>query len=764
VIALLLVAAAATSSPALEPLRQTLGPSAAFVERGHIVNEQGRNVTRVQQTFQGKRVWGAEAILHREASGSTRVLDRGVLQGVQPEGMPQLSADQASALAVRELAAKGGVRSTAELVVFPTRFTGGLVTQMDPASKKTTLDLAHSVHTAAPAAPYVWAYEVKMVVDNAVDGHMEERSIVDARTGAILRKWDALRHAGIGHSYFRGTVPLQTSAAPDGTHSLFSPERGTLPQPFQLGMYNVTQVGLGTFTSGFDVAHGTTVLLPYAGHAVDEWGTGLPSPFAWNWILGRLLVDTSPDKSLAWAQGAFTPNGETVAVDAHYGMTQGWDFYQQVFQRNGIDGLGTSTMAIVHFIQGNSPQNSFPWNDNMVWSPDYFGVLVGDGSYPTLSFGAIELAPLDLMGHELAHGVAQTSAGLLAGGLSGALDEGNADIMGKMLQAWTEGQGAATIPDFNPDDPTRWQLGTGVFAAQNVLRYMDRPSDDGASGDAWYDGLEDLGSHLASGPVTRFFVLLAQGVSTDPQSRRYSVYLPQGMAGIGNDHAARIWYRALTEQLFASDNFDDARAATVTAAQELYGVGSVEEQATMKAWAAVNVGSAPGEGPRPRVTMPVMNPPGSFLSDNAQPHGILSRAQLFCTRATVKIRSDVANTDDKRTTLSLAIPGHAWEVGSINADGTWNTPSWNYYGDLQQLIVTSVADPREFAQAQTVVTECDADSDTQTDAIDLGLVAMQWGLQGFPPYTQAILVNNTDWDLVFFGQSFTNSWPVAPAP
>jgi hypothetical protein len=294
---------------------------------------------------------------------------------------------------------------------------------------------------------------------------------------------------------------------------------------------------------------------------------------------------------------------------------------------------------------------------------------------------------------------------------------------------------------------------------------MDRPSDDGRSGDAWYDGLEDLGTFAASGPVSRFFVLLAQGVSTDPQSRRYSVYLPGGMAGIGNDRAARIWYKAMTEQLFAADDFDALRAATVTAAQELYQVGSPEEQATMKAWAAVNVGSAPGEGPRPRVTFPVTNPPGSFLEVNAVPHGILSRVQTFCTRARVKIKVDVANTDDKRTTLSLATPSQSYQVGTVNDDGTWTTPSFIFYGDLHQIISTSVADPREFAKGQVLLVECDADTDTQTDAIDLGLVAMQWGItQQSPPYIAAMIVNDTDWDIVFFGQAFANTYAAGVAP
>jgi Zn-dependent metalloprotease len=716
------------------------------------------------------RVWGAEAIVHREANGSTRVLDRGVLHDVQPEGSPQLTADKAAQIAIHELGAKGAVRHEAELVVFPTRFTGGLVTKLDSSRGTVTLDLARSVHAVPPSTPYVWAYEVRMVVNNPVDGHLEERSIVDARTGAVLRKWEALKHAGTasvgtGTSYFRGAgVPLETTTETDGTFTLLAQGRGTLPQPAQV-FNGVTQIGLQTYSGGFDIKHGSSVFLPYAGHAANQWGNGISLPLAWNWSFGVITVDYNADKSFAWPTGAFSPTGETSAVDTHFGMVKGWDFYQQVFGRNGIDGQGTSTMAIVHAINGNSSQNAVPVNDQIMWSPDNFAVLVGDGTYPFIPFGRTELASVDLIGHELAHGVALSSAGLLDGGLSGAIDEANGDILGKMLQAWTDGSGAATIPDFDPNDATRWQLGIGTTGSGLPLRWMDRPSDDGGSGDAWYDGLEDLGSYASSGPVSRFFVLLAQGVSTDPQSRRYSAYLPGGMAGIGNDHAARIWYKAMTEQLFAADDFDAARAATVTAAQELYGVGSNEEQSTMKAWAAVNVGSAPGEGPRVRVTFPVTNPPGSFFDVNAVPHGILSRVQIFPTRARVTIKVDVANTSDKRTTLSLATPSQGYQVGTVNDDGTWSTPSFGFYGDLQQLISTSVADPREFAKGHVLVVECDADTDGQSDAIDLGLIAMQWGVQ-FPPFPSAALAGfqTTDWDFVFFGQAFTNAWAAGLTP
>ena len=61
------------------------------------------------------------------------------------------------------------------------------------------------------------------------------------------------------------------------------------------------------------------------------------------------------------------------------------------------------------------------------------------------------------------------------------------------------------------------------------------------------------------------------------------------MTGIGADKGARIWYRALTTYMTSSTNFAGARAATLNAAADLYGAGSVEYTAVANAWTACGV-------------------------------------------------------------------------------------------------------------------------------------------------------------------------------
>jgi Zn-dependent metalloprotease len=769
---LLLLVATTLSAGGLEPLRRELGPDAAFAERQTLVDQSGRAVSRVQQLHLGHRVWGAEAIVHTEPSGSQRVIDRGVLRDVSVQGAPKLTSDQAAAVALRDLAAHEAPQHSEELVVFPTRFTGGLVTRLDPDTGKLSIDRARSLLTRRQAAPYVWAYEVRTFVMSGVDGHREESYVVDASTGAILRKWSALRPLGTGHSFFRGTVSLQTAQDTDGTYALRAADRGTVVNPYGKS-HGFSQPGIATYTSSFNMQAGSKGILPYAGHAADDWGNGNLIPMPWDGTLGLTLVDYNADKSIGWPHLALTPAGETTAVDAHYGVTAGWDFYKGVFGRDGIDGKSTSTSAVVHALLGSTPINSSPYADQMSWSPTLNGVAIGDGGYASFGIGWLSLAGLDVIGHELAHGVALASIGSVIGNFADAIDEGNGDIMGKMLQAWNDGHGSATIPDFDPNDATRWQLGLGGLPKNGVIRYLDRPSDDGRSGDVWYDGLEDLGPHYAAGPIDRFFVFLAQGVSTDPSSRRFSAYLKGGMTGLGNDRAARIWYRALTEYLIATDTFDDARTATITAAQELYGKGSNEEQAVTKAWAAVNVGSAPGDGPRVRVTLPVTNGPDSFLDKNAYPSGILGRVQFFPTRARVMIRADVANTTDKKLVLASSqpvvasdgtVPPDAMRYGHLNDDGTWTTPSFTY-ADLLPLVAISHADPLQFAMAHALIVELDCDLDDEVDAIDLGLTATQWGVKQ-PPFIAAGTSGQyliSDWDVVFFNEAFANAWNTSSA-
>jgi hypothetical protein len=89
--------------------------------------------------------------------------------------------------------------------------------------------------------------------------------------------------------------------------------------------------------------------------------------------------------------------------------------------------------------------------------------------------------------------------------------------------------------------------------------------------------------------MNRCFYFLSQGAGAGAGDT-HSDYLPAGMKGVGNDRAARIWYRTLTSYLVASSDYAAARKGAIQAAQDLYGVDSTPEQAVWHAFHGINVG------------------------------------------------------------------------------------------------------------------------------------------------------------------------------
>ncbi len=764
----------------LTGLRAQLGLSdrSGFVAHHPFTDEQGRTVARFYQTHAGHRVWGGAAIVHTEADGTVKALTQGLRSNIPlAEATPRLSAEDAKAIAFRNLAPKGprAPQAKVERVVFPTQFTGGLAFRYDASKGARVFDPEMSLAPKVPSQPFTWAYEVRTFISNQADGHKEMSYIIDADTGAILRKWnevqplaavdapgvDGTPAVGVGHSYFRGTVPLDTVQAPDLTYALVAKNRGTQPQPY-FQSAGITQTGLTTcygatyptidpMATGFEV---------YTGNPTNEWGDGTLAPLAWDTVMGGTLLDFNGDGSIGWLRGALTPAGQTTAVDSHFGLSTTWDFYKNVFNRDGIDNAGTSTFSIVHTIDSNLYWNVAPMLDNAYWAPWYFGMVFGEGAYPAFpDHGVFKVVTeLDITGHELTHGVTQESAHLIYDGQSGGLNEATSDCLGKMVQAYADGGATGSaIPTFAAGDLAAWEVGRNSTPS-GALRFMYMPSKDGISADEWYDGIDGIDVHFNSGPVNRFFFFLAMGASPDRNQETYSPYLPGGMTGLGNEKAARIWYRALTQYMVEDTDFAGARVASLSAAQDLYGQAEVD--AVMKAWAAVNVGSAPGQPARVRVQFPVPHGAGTFLGDHAVPTGVLGRTQIFPISTSVKVEVSVENTPDKQVVMGFDNPMMGHQAGTFSADGRWITPNFTFYMDLLPMVATSHADPLQYAKASMLLANLDGDLDSEQDALDLGMTAMVWNCPNAPQYTARTAGMGNDWDLVFFTEAFVNAWPV----
>ncbi|MFD4533123.1 M4 family metallopeptidase [Kitasatospora sp. NPDC058397] len=263
-------------------------------------------------------------------------------------------------------------------------------------------------------------------------------------------------------------------------------------------------------------------------------------------------------------------NSESAAVDAQYGAAATWDFYKNTFGRNGIKNNGVGATSRVHY--GSNYVNAF-------WSDACFCMSYGDGSGNTHP-----LTEIDVAGHEMSHGVTSATANLNYSGESGGLNEATSDIFGTMVEFYAN----------LPSNPPNYWIGEliNLNGDGSPLRYMDKPSKDGASADSWYSGVGNLDVHYSSGIANHFFYLLSEG-SGAKSINGFSYNSPtsngSAVTGIGRDKAAQIWYRALTVYFTSTTNYASARTGTLKAASDLYGATSAEYKAVAAAWSGVNV-------------------------------------------------------------------------------------------------------------------------------------------------------------------------------
>ncbi|MFD5131952.1 M4 family metallopeptidase [Streptomyces olindensis] len=289
---------------------------------------------------------------------------------------------------------------------------------------------------------------------------------------------------------------------------------------------------------------------------------------------GTGTLFSGPDD--VWGNGS-PSNLESAGADAHYGAALTWDYYKNVHGRSGIRGDGVGAYSRVHY--GNNYVNAF-------WSDGCFCMTYGDGSG-----NANPLTSIDVAAHEMTHGLTSNTAKLVYSGESGGLNEATSDIFGATVEFFAK----------NSSDVGDYLIGEeiDINGDGTPLRYMDKPSKDGASKDAWYSGIGSIDVHYSSGPANHFFYLLSEGSGTKTiNGVSYDSPTSDGLpvTGIGRDKAEKIWFRALTTKFTSTTNYAGARTGTLAATGELYGTDSAEYKAVQDAWAGVNVGARSGGG------------------------------------------------------------------------------------------------------------------------------------------------------------------------
>jgi Zn-dependent metalloprotease len=245
-----------------------------------------------------------------------------------------------------------------------------------------------------------------------------------------------------------------------------------------------------------------------------------------------------------------------------------YDFYNDVLGRNSIDGHGTRLVATVHF--SKSFNNAF-WNGKQMVFGDGDNIIFRDFT-----------RSLDVIGHELTHGVTEFSAGLEYHNQSGALNESFSDVFGSLVKQYAGKQTAneadwligseILAPGINGvalrsmkdpgsayDDP---QLGGKDPQPKHINDYIDLPDDE----------FGDFGGvHLNSGIPNYVFYLVASA-----------------LGGYAWEQAGAIWYQSL-QQLSATAQFQDCADITAQVAGAKFGTGSKQQNAVKAAWERVGI-------------------------------------------------------------------------------------------------------------------------------------------------------------------------------
>ena len=285
----------------------------------------------------------------------------------------------------------------------------------------------------------------------------------------------------------------------------------------------------------------------------------------------RTIFDCATGTFLPAATVVRTEDGPASGDDsvnrAFNGLGSTRDFYNDVFDRDSLDGRGMRLNAYVH--RGVGYNNAF-WDGSQMVFGDGDGVLFADFT-----------KSLDVIAHELAHGVTEFTAGLEYHNQSGALNESMSDVFGSLVKQWVGKETA---------DQADWLIGSDIFTpgiGADALRSLKAPGkaynnptlgrDPQPDHMSKYVMLPDTdeddngGVHINSGIPNKAFYLTAINIG-----------------GFAWEAPGHIWYAALQAST-PSTNFQQFADKTYVTAGQLYGSQSAEQQAVFVAWKEVGI-------------------------------------------------------------------------------------------------------------------------------------------------------------------------------
>jgi Zn-dependent metalloprotease len=238
-----------------------------------------------------------------------------------------------------------------------------------------------------------------------------------------------------------------------------------------------------------------------------------------------------------------------------------YDFYKKIFNRNSLDDRGMSLISSVHL--GRHYNNAF-WNGEQMAYGDGDGVIF-------IRF----TKSIDVVGHELTHGVVTHTANLEYRNESGALNEHFADVFGSLVKQWKKKQTVAKAD---------WLIGPDIMGPGTTARSLRTLKADKA-----YENDPNLGTDPQPKHLTQKYTGSADsgGVHINSGIPNHAFFLvATELGGKAWEKAGQIWYRTLLS-LTPNSNFKAMVTTSMQSAGALYGAGSAEEKAVAKAWKAV---------------------------------------------------------------------------------------------------------------------------------------------------------------------------------
>ena len=412
-------------------------------EATEMETSQGNKKIKYQETYEGVPVMGATVVLEKDRQGHFSSKATGhVVADINedlPSTEPQLSAEDAF-----------------KMIVLQDRDDVSEV-RFDPkVDAKLEVILEESNDAGRPTARL--AYQISYLVENE-EQVSRPFTLIDANTGDIIKQWNGLSVSSINR---RKSDRVESSSQVEGVG----------------GNEKIGKVMYGKNYPKLKV-NNACVLENNVAKVYNCWqgsrcGTG--SPFTFD-------CDKGFDDSV---NGAYSPmNDALFYITATYEMFDEWYGIKKPLQRPGTN--ESFCQARVHY--GRNYENAF-WDGKFI--------TFGDGYrrfYP--------LTSINVVAHEIAHGITEMNSGLIYRGESGGMNEAFSDMAGEAVE-------------FYASKKQDWMVGYEIFKdPEKALRYFKDPAKDGKSIGYARDYCPGMDPHYSSGLFNRVFYYLGNTTGWD---------------------------------------------------------------------------------------------------------------------------------------------------------------------------------------------------------------------------------------------------------